>query len=134
MGTMGSCPGATRAQGRHANLGMLCMTCYLMFKQWVYWKYQYHKCLILSTIYIFIPVSGCVVKSPGALFCTYNSVKTALRSSDVDEVLIEWPGWTCRCWFSCVKCNVSSMWPTAMFCLRAQIEPYFCKANQWLCR
>jgi len=84
----------------------------------------------LSTIYIFIPVSGCVGRSPSALFCTYNAVMTALRSSDVDQVLIEWPSWTCRCWFSSVKCNASSMWYTAMFCLWAQVVLYFCKTNQ----
>ena len=36
--------------------------CLLMIKHWYFWKSQYNKyiCLILSTIYIFIPVSGCV--------------------------------------------------------------------------
>ena len=35
---------------------------------------------ILSTIHIFIPVSGCVGKGPSALLCfgAYNAVKTAL--------------------------------------------------------
>ena len=37
-------------------------------------------CLILSTIYIFIPVSGCVGRGPSALLClgAYNAVKMAL--------------------------------------------------------
>jgi hypothetical protein len=38
-------------------------------------------CLILSTIYIFIPASGC------ALFCTeaYNAAKTALMQSQINS-------------------------------------------------
>jgi len=37
-------------------------------------------CLILSTIYIFIPVSGCVDKGPQctALSGVYNAAKTAM--------------------------------------------------------
>ena len=48
-------------------LGMLCMACYLMFKHWVYCSggtNTINICLILSTICIFIPVSGCVAKAP----------------------------------------------------------------------
>jgi hypothetical protein len=39
-----------------------------------------NMCLILSTIYIFIPVSSCVGRGPGALLIpgSYNAVKTAL--------------------------------------------------------
>jgi hypothetical protein len=38
-------------------------------------------CLILSTIYIFIPVSGCVGRDSSALLCpgAYNAAKTALH-------------------------------------------------------
>ena len=37
--------------------------------------------LILSIIYIFIPVSGCVGRGSNALFCPggYNAVKTAVN-------------------------------------------------------
>ena len=50
--------------------GMFCF----MFKHWFCWKNQYNIsriCLILSTIYIFIPVtvSGCVGRGPSALLC-----------------------------------------------------------------
>ena len=31
------------ARGPHANLGMVCIACYLMFKHCVYRKYQYNK-------------------------------------------------------------------------------------------
>ena len=60
----------------------------------------------------------------------YCAVKTVLHSFDVDEVLFECPNSTCRCWFSSVKCNASSMWRAAKFCHRAQIVLYFCKTNQ----
>ena len=38
-------------------------------------------CLILSTIYIFIPVSGCVGRGSSSLLClgAYNAAKTALH-------------------------------------------------------
>jgi hypothetical protein len=44
-------------------------------------------CLILSTIYIFIPASGCVGRGPSALFCTevYNAAKTALIQSQINS-------------------------------------------------
>jgi hypothetical protein len=53
--------------GACANLCMLCTACFLMLKHWFYWKYQYS--LLLLTIYIFIPVSGCVGRGPSALHC-----------------------------------------------------------------
>ena len=46
---------------------MLCMACYLMFKHWVYCSGATNTiniCLILSTLNIFIPVSGCVGRAP----------------------------------------------------------------------
>jgi len=44
MDTMSSCPGVGGgAQTHHANLGVLCMVCYLMFKHGVCWKYQYNN-------------------------------------------------------------------------------------------
>ena len=40
---------------------MLCKACFLMFKHWFCWKYQYNKYMFNSIdIYRFIPVSGCV--------------------------------------------------------------------------
>ena len=67
----------------HANLGMFCMTCFLMFKHWFCWKYHYNKyMLISSTIYISIPVSGCVGRGPCALLfpSDNNAVKMALTT------------------------------------------------------
>ena len=72
------------------------------------WKYQYNKyicvCLILSIIYIFIPVSGCVgrasvyccARGPIALLrrlCpgAYNAVKTALPVPSQESE------WSCIC-------------------------------------
>ena len=50
----------------------------------IHFHEQYNKyiCLILSSIYIFIPVSGWVVRDPSTLLCpgAYNAVKTALVS------------------------------------------------------
>ena len=41
----GQLPGGPMSIDGHANLGMLCVACYLMFKHRVYWKYQYNKYL-----------------------------------------------------------------------------------------
>jgi hypothetical protein len=44
---------------------MLCKACFLMFKHWFCWKYQYNKYMFNSIdIYRFIPVSGCVYIDP----------------------------------------------------------------------
>ena len=47
---------------------------------------------------------------------------------DVDEILFEWQNSTCRCWFSSVKCNASSIWRTARFCRRPGLYCIFAKA------
>ena len=46
---------------------------------------------MLATIYIFIPVSGCVGRVPVHCFAwgLYSTVKTVLHTFDVDEVLFE---------------------------------------------
>ena len=61
--------GLMRIEARANLTCMLCTACYLMVKHWFCWKYQYNIRLILSTIYIFITVSGCVGRGPSALFC-----------------------------------------------------------------
>jgi hypothetical protein len=50
----------------------------LMFKHWFCWK---SICLILSTIYIFIPVNSSVDRDHSALLFprSYNAVKAALE-------------------------------------------------------
>ena len=66
-----SCTGAHEHRGQ-ANLCMfnsiicmLCTACFLMFKHWFCWKYQYNKYMFNSIdIYHFIPVSGCVYIDP----------------------------------------------------------------------
>ena len=58
---MASWPGPHEHRG--PMLGMSCMACYSMIKHWVYCSWATNTiniCLIISTIYIFIPVSGCV--------------------------------------------------------------------------
>ena len=75
MGTQGRCPGA------HANLCMLCTTCILKFNNgFVGSTNTINICLILSIIYIVIPVSCCVGSDLSTLLCTgaYDAVKIAL--------------------------------------------------------
>ena len=50
----------------HAYLCMLCTACFLMFinTTFVGSANTIDICLILSTIYIFIPVSGCIGRTP----------------------------------------------------------------------
>jgi hypothetical protein len=45
-------------------------------------------CLFLSTIYIFIPVSGCVGRCPSALLClgAYDTVNMALITTDLNNL------------------------------------------------
>ena len=63
------------ARGPHANLCMLCIACFLMFKRWFCWKYKYNKYMFnFIEIYSFIPVSGCVGMGPVHCF----AVKTSL--------------------------------------------------------
>jgi len=59
---------------------MLCTTCCLS-TDFVGNTNTTNICLILSTIYIFIPVSGCVGRGSSSLLCpgVYNAVKTALH-------------------------------------------------------
>ena len=82
----------TVARGPHANLGMLYMASYLMFKHRVYWKYLYNKYIFnfIDHLHCYSSEQLCR-QGPSALLCreAYNAVKTALRSSDVDEVLFE---------------------------------------------
>jgi hypothetical protein len=149
------------------------MACYLLFKYWVCWKYQYNKYIFHFVDHLdFIPVSGCVGRALSALIFLWHIMilRRPCGISDVDEVLFEWsnqgriqdfklggalkqiapsggrrenvwvfrvknhdftpknhifsdfrgvrpppPGSaptnsTCRCWFSSVKWNASSMW------------------------
>ena len=81
---------AVACRGAHANHFMLCIACFLMFKHWCCWKYQYnkHTCLILSTIYIFIPVSVCVGRGPVHFF------------SRGPTMLLRWPCLYCYCFLS----------------------------------
>ena len=78
--------------GGHEHRGPvpICVCCvrhvfFLMFIHWLCWKYCTNTildiCLILSTIYIFIHVSGCVGRGPSALLCpgAYYAAKTALE-------------------------------------------------------
>ena len=44
--------GTPRGQGSYANLCMLRTACYLMFKHWFCWKYQYHKYIWPSGVII----------------------------------------------------------------------------------
>ena len=67
----------------HANLCMLCTTCFFKCLNTDFvgsTNTILDICLILLTIYICIPVSGCVGRGPSALLCpgAYNAVKTAL--------------------------------------------------------
>ena len=89
MGTLGSCPGGPQAT--HANLCMLCTACFLVFKHWFCWKYQYNKYLFnFIDIYSFIPASGCVSMGPSALLWpgACNVVKTALITTHYLSPLI----------------------------------------------
>ena len=44
---------------------------FLMFKHWFCWKYQYNKYMFnFIDLYSFIPVSGCVGRSPSILLCS----------------------------------------------------------------
>ena len=74
-------------RGPHANLGMLCMTCYLMFKHWVCWKYQYNRYMFNFVDHLHC--YACVGRAPSALFClgAYNAVKTALYTISITEQL-----------------------------------------------
>ena len=82
MGMLGSCPGGATSMGPHANLCMLCTTCFLCVNTDFVGSINtiLDICLILSTIYIFIPVSGCVGRSPSAMLwpVAYYAVKTTL--------------------------------------------------------
>ena len=80
MGTLGSCAGAPRAYGPHADICMLCTACLLMVKHWFCWKYQYNKYIFnfIDQLH-FIPVSGCVGRGPMhyLLLGAYHVAKTA---------------------------------------------------------
>ena len=43
IGTLSSCTRTPWAYGPHANVCMLCIDCFLMFKHWFCWKYQCNK-------------------------------------------------------------------------------------------
>ena len=66
---------------------MLCMTCYLMFKHWVCWKYQYNRYMFNFVDHLHC--YSCVGRAPSALFClgAYNAVKTALYTISITEQL-----------------------------------------------
>ena len=38
----------------HANLCMLCTSCFLMFKHWFWWKYQYNKYMFNFNDYLYL--------------------------------------------------------------------------------
>ena len=115
---------------------MLYMASYLMFKHRVYWKYLYNKYIFNFIDHLHCYSCEWLCRSQ----CTvlpqaYNAVKTALHSSDVDEVLFEWPNSTCRCWFSSVKFNASSMWRGAkLFVLGPRLYCIFAKPISEICR
>ena len=73
IGKLSSCPGAYRAQGHHASLGMLCTACFFMFEHQFCWTYQYNKYMFnFIDIYSFIHVSGSVgmgIALRGSLSC-----------------------------------------------------------------
>ena len=49
---------------------MLCMACYLIFKQWVYWTYQYNKYTINSIDHLhFYSCEWLCRWGPGTLLC-----------------------------------------------------------------
>ena len=51
----------------HGNLCMLCITCFLMFKHWFCWKYQYtniHVYLISSPFTLYSCEYSCVSRTP----------------------------------------------------------------------
>jgi hypothetical protein len=102
-----------------------------MFKHWVYWKYQYNKYLFNFIDHLhFYSCEWLCRYGPTALLCqgVFNAVKTALRSSYVDEVPFEWPNSTCRRLFSSVICNASSIWRAAKFCIFANQSVKFADA------
>ena len=78
---MGSCPGTPWAKAPHTNLCMLCrLVCYCLNTDFVGSPNTINICLILSTIYIFIPGSGCVDRGPNPLLFpgAIDTVKTTL--------------------------------------------------------
>ena len=81
-GHAGQLPVGPTSIGSHANLCMLCTSCFLMliYTDFVGSTNAIHLCVILSTIYIFIHVSGCGGRGPSALLFpgTYNAANTAL--------------------------------------------------------
>ena len=74
-------PGVPMSIGPHTNLYMLYTACFLMFKHWFCWKYQYNKYMFnFIDIYSFIPVIGYIGMGSSSLLClgAYHAVKTAL--------------------------------------------------------
>jgi hypothetical protein len=76
METLGICPG-----GSHDNLCLLCTTCFLMFKYWFCWKYQYNKSLFYFIDHL--PCYSCEWLCHYGPQCTalqgaYDAVKTVL--------------------------------------------------------
>ena len=86
--------------------------------------------LILSTIYIVIPVSGCVGRAPVHCFAQEPIMLFRRPCAALTWMKSYLNDRTQRIAVSSVKCNASSMWRAAKFCLRAQIVLYFCKTNQ----
>ena len=80
-GHTGQLSGVPRTHGPEVNICMLCTACFLCLNiDFLGSTYTINICLILMTIYIFIPVSGCVGRGPNGLLCpgAYDTVKTAL--------------------------------------------------------
>ena len=63
----------------HANLCMLCIACFLMFKNWFCWKYQYNTYMshFNDLLHCFSCELLCSLLCPGV----YNTVKIALDKS-----------------------------------------------------
>ena len=77
----GQLPRGPTSIGPHVNLWMLCTACFLCINtDFVGSTNIINIWLIFINIYIFIPVSGCVGRSPSALLCSwaYSVVKMAL--------------------------------------------------------
>ena len=77
-GNTGNLPGGG---GSHDNLCLLCTTCFLMFKYWFCWKYQYNKSLFYFIDHL--PCYSCEWLCRYGPQCTalqgaYDAVKTVL--------------------------------------------------------
>ena len=71
MGTLGCCPGAHKHRGPMLIYAYFVLYVFLMFKNWLCWKYQYNIYMV-NFIYIFSFTSSC------ECLCRYGPQCTAL--------------------------------------------------------